>query len=79
MSDDTPVLDTLTDITAASVEHNTLSPRDFMLARVAALIAADAPPMHVMEGRKGGSRRHGLRYESAPPESADQARRTESG
>ena len=45
MSDDTPVLDTLTDITAASVEHNTLSPRDFMLARLAALIAADAPPI----------------------------------
>ena len=45
MSDDTPVLDTLTDMTAASVEHNTLSPRDFMLARVAALIASDAPPI----------------------------------
>jgi hypothetical protein len=45
MSDDTPVLDTLTDITAASVEHNTLSPRDFMLVRLAALIAADAPPI----------------------------------
>jgi Carboxymuconolactone decarboxylase family len=43
--DDTPVLDTLTDITAASVEHNTLAPRDFMLARLAALIAVDAPPI----------------------------------
>ena len=43
MSADTPVLDTLTDMTAASVEHNSLSPRDFMLARVAAMIAVDAP------------------------------------
>jgi hypothetical protein len=42
---DTPVLDTLTDIVAASVDHNTLSPRDFMLARLAALIAVDAPPI----------------------------------
>ncbi len=45
MSDDTPVLDTLTDITAASIDHNTLSPRDYVLARLAALIAVDAPPV----------------------------------
>lgn len=45
MSADTPVLDTLTDMTQASVEHNSLSPRDFVLARVAALIAVDAPPV----------------------------------
>ena len=45
MSDDTPVLDTLTDITVASIDHNTLSPRDFVLARLAALIAVDAPPL----------------------------------
>jgi carboxymuconolactone decarboxylase family protein len=45
MNGDTPVLDTLTDITAASVEHNDLSVRDFMLARLAALIAVDAPPL----------------------------------
>jgi hypothetical protein len=45
MNGDTPVLDTLTDITAASVDHNMLSPRDFMLARLAALIAVDAPPI----------------------------------
>jgi hypothetical protein len=32
------------DITTASVEHNSVSPRDFMLARLAALIAMDAPP-----------------------------------
>jgi alkylhydroperoxidase/carboxymuconolactone decarboxylase family protein YurZ len=45
MSADGPVLDTLTDMTAASVEHNSLTPREFMLARLAALIAVDAPPL----------------------------------
>ncbi len=45
MNGDTPVLDTLTEITAVSVDHNSLSPREFLLARLAALIAVDAPPM----------------------------------
>ena len=45
MSSESPVLDTLTDMTAASIDHNSLSPRDYMLARVAALVAMDAPPM----------------------------------
>ena len=31
-------------LTAASVEHNSLGPRELMLARMAALIAVDAPP-----------------------------------
>jgi alkylhydroperoxidase/carboxymuconolactone decarboxylase family protein YurZ len=44
VADETPVLDTLADITAASVEHNALPPRELMLVRLAALIAADAPP-----------------------------------
>ena len=44
MSTDTPVLDTIVDITTASIDHNSVSPRDFMLARLAALIAVDAPP-----------------------------------
>ena len=44
MSTGTPVLDTIVDITTASIEHNSGSPRDFMLARLAALIAVDAPP-----------------------------------
>ena len=44
MAAETPVLDTLADITAASVEHNSLAPRELMLARMAALIAVDAPP-----------------------------------
>ena len=41
---ETPVLDTLADITAASLDHNTLPPRELMIARIAALIAVDAPP-----------------------------------
>jgi carboxymuconolactone decarboxylase family protein len=41
---ETPVLDTLTDLAAASLEHNSLGPRELMLARLAALIAVDAPP-----------------------------------
>jgi alkylhydroperoxidase/carboxymuconolactone decarboxylase family protein YurZ len=45
MSADAPVLDTLADMIAASVERNTLPPRDFILARLAALIAVDAPPV----------------------------------
>ena len=45
MSAGTPVLDTLTDMTAASIAHNSLSPREYILARVAALIAVDAPPV----------------------------------
>jgi alkylhydroperoxidase/carboxymuconolactone decarboxylase family protein YurZ len=45
MSDDQPVLDTLTEITAVSIDHNSLSPREFMLVRLAALIAVDAPPI----------------------------------
>ena len=44
MPTDTPVLDTLVDITAASVEHTHLAPRELMLARLAALVAIDAPP-----------------------------------
>ena len=44
MTSETPVLDTLADITAASLEHNSLALRELMLVRVAALIAVDAPP-----------------------------------
>ena len=45
MSSESPVLDTLAAMTTASVEHNSLSPREYMLARLAALIAMDAPPL----------------------------------
>ena len=43
MTAETPVVDALADLTAASVEHNPLVPREFMLARMAAAIAVDAP------------------------------------
>ncbi len=41
MAASTPVLDTLTDI---KMEHTHLMPRELMLARLAALVAVDAPP-----------------------------------
>jgi hypothetical protein len=46
---ETLVLGSLADITAASVEHNSLSlaPREFMLARMAAPIEVDVPPAYL--------------------------------
>jgi alkylhydroperoxidase/carboxymuconolactone decarboxylase family protein YurZ len=44
MTDETPVLDTLVEINAVSLEHASLAPRELMLIRIAALIAVDAPP-----------------------------------
>ena len=44
MTAETPVLDTLADMNTVSVQHNILAPREAMLARIAALIAVDAPP-----------------------------------
>jgi hypothetical protein len=45
VSTETPVLDTIADMTAVSIEHTSpsVSAREFMLARLAALIAVDAP------------------------------------
>ena len=43
MPEDTPVLDTVASITAASLENGTLGAREHMIARLAALIAVDAP------------------------------------
>jgi hypothetical protein len=34
MTAETPVLDTLAGITAASLEHNSLAPRELMLTRI---------------------------------------------
>jgi alkylhydroperoxidase/carboxymuconolactone decarboxylase family protein YurZ len=45
MSTDGPVLETLTDMTTASVAHNSLTPREYMIARLAAMVAVDAPPI----------------------------------
>lgn len=44
MTDDRPLLDTLADMTAASVERVDLSAEALMLVRLAALVAVDAPP-----------------------------------
>jgi Carboxymuconolactone decarboxylase family len=48
MTTSTPVLDTIIDINAASIEHSQLSPREMMLARLAAMVAVDAPPASYM-------------------------------
>ena len=46
MSDEaeTPILDLIATMTEASVEASSLDPKSLMLARIAALIAMDAPP-----------------------------------
>ena len=41
---DTPVLDLLSTMTAASIEATDLDPKTLMLVRIAALVAVDAPP-----------------------------------
>ena len=40
---DTPVSDTLLAMTIVSLENSDLSPRELMIARIAALVAVDAP------------------------------------
>ena len=42
---ETPVLDLVTDMTAASIEASSLDAETLMLVRIAALIAVDAPPV----------------------------------
>ena len=42
---DTPVLDLLAKMTEDSAEYCELDPRSFMMVRIAALIAVDAPPI----------------------------------
>lgn len=45
MSDDSqPLLDTITEMTAASLSRTALDDRTLMLVRLAALVAVDAPP-----------------------------------
>ena len=43
MDEETPVLDTLAAMTAASIENTNLGNRELMLTRIAALAAVDAP------------------------------------
>lgn len=45
MSDTTPLLDTVALMTASSLEACDLDERELMLARIAALVAVDAPPL----------------------------------
>lgn len=42
---ETPVLDLIASMTADSVEASSLDPETFMLVRIAALVAVDAPPV----------------------------------
>jgi alkylhydroperoxidase/carboxymuconolactone decarboxylase family protein YurZ len=42
MTDESPVLETLIDMTAVSLAKCELDPREFMMARIAALVAVDA-------------------------------------
>ncbi len=42
-NDDTPVSDTLVVMTATSLDNSDLPPRELMIARIAALVAVDAP------------------------------------
>jgi alkylhydroperoxidase/carboxymuconolactone decarboxylase family protein YurZ len=44
MTEETPVLSALADITAVSIERGTLDAREHMLARITALVAVGAPP-----------------------------------
>ena len=44
MPEDTPVLDTLAEMTAVSVANSNLEAREHMLVRIAALVAVGAPP-----------------------------------
>ena len=44
MSEDRPLLDTIMDMTAASVTRSNLDGRDLMMVRLAALAASDAAP-----------------------------------
>jgi hypothetical protein len=43
VSDQQPVLNTIVEMTAVSVARGTLDAREHMLARLAALVAVDAP------------------------------------
>jgi hypothetical protein len=52
-------LSSLTAITATSMEHNSLAPREFMLARMATLIEVDTPPAGLANAEAGTPRKRG--------------------
>ena len=47
---ETPVLDLLAEMTAASIERSELDARTLMLVRLAALVSVDAPPVSYLMG-----------------------------
>lgn len=51
---DTPVVDVLADMTAASLERSTLDPKTLILVRLAALAAVDAPPVSYLTNLAAG-------------------------
>jgi alkylhydroperoxidase/carboxymuconolactone decarboxylase family protein YurZ len=52
---DTPVLDTLAEMTEASIARSSLDPKTLMLVRLAALASVDAPPIsYLMNIAMGG-------------------------
>jgi hypothetical protein len=50
---ETLVLSSLAAITATSVEHNSLAPREFMLARMATQNEVDVPPAGLANAEAG--------------------------
>jgi hypothetical protein len=52
-------LSSLAVIIATSVPHNSLAPREFMLARMATLIEVDAPPAGLANAEAGTPRKRG--------------------
>ena len=65
-ADSTPVLDLLASMTADSVVASSLDPNALMVARIAALVATDAPPVsYALNLEDGGRRRHRRRRRSA--------------
>jgi alkylhydroperoxidase/carboxymuconolactone decarboxylase family protein YurZ len=51
VAQDTPLLDTVVDINALSIDRSSLEGRELMLARLAALVAVEAPPAsYLMNG-----------------------------
>ena len=67
MTGETLVLSSLAAITAPSVEHNSLAPREFMLARMATLIEVDAPPAGLANAEASTPEREVILVPEDPP------------
>jgi hypothetical protein len=52
---DTPVLDTLAEMTSASIERSSLDAKTLMMVRLAALAAVDAPPVSYLANIGAGA------------------------